>query len=590
MSIREMNTTTTSAMHLQAVLSMTAELATEETNDKLAKKNEEKTEKKRAGNKILTAHAPIISGTVAPAKPAATPAVTPAPVVVPIGVLLSNSTSQNAADAQKNETMREIWNKIEAKVQDFNNRQTEQSKLSANSLMEITPPELTPAERKDTVKMVEYMLAILIASIDMAEDQSKVSGQTNTLSQDMVALTQQEAEKAVADLKAEDDYLYKQAHQSFWEKVVHAVAALGHLLAIVCPISCAILLATGGTDSIKKQWSDFKEQTAQSGAVFQDLVSAMMILGGIASGNVGIVAMGIMMLAMSASGGQDDLNNALAKLPLGLKIVAEIAIAVAMAVVLGGVGGILEVAAESGTNAAADGAADGAEEAGSEAGDGAAEAAPALDAAPAADAASSQTTTLDSIKAILKKIAEKSTAGGLKAIASRTIMTAGMVNVYSDIVRSVIKLADVAGAKISQDTEDEASAIGGAVLGVAATLGAALMSSGATASNLAKRLETLFGEKGLLNLQKSLQAFTALFIVAAASQEVIVGFNELKQADIMDDMAQAQAAQNMYGDLLQIVDTMISSNTNTSNAIHSDFAAINSRWDSIFVTPWDAQA
>ena len=581
MTIRDISSSKSTNAFLLTTAAINAEMIVTEENQQLAKK--------RASKKMLTTQAPTLSGQTAPQAGSTTPP-SPTPPVPSIAVLATSSKPENDEDAKREMALELFWKSLQATALENGLLQdiADKTALGHASLMKDIPaPKFTPEQRKTVVDMVSYMTAILIASVDQAQSQSKVSDDTNTMSQNMVTLSQQEVQKAQKELADE----IAREHESFWQKLGHAFAAIGHLFMLANPATLLALLASGGKDALKNQWGDFTSNMGQAGAVFQDLVSAVMILGGAATGNIGLVVMGTAMFAMSASGGQNDLDNAVDSLAkkigggLGVKILLDLAVAVAEAVVLGGISSVVSAGAEAVS-------ADSAEAAGKAGGDAAGAAAGASVAAggAASVATAEESSALEKfINALKKRLADALTKAGMKQLLAKSIMTAGTTGLWSDLVRSTMLIADAAGAKTGKDKEDEVAAIGGAVLGMAATLGSAALETGESgASALMKRLEKSLGEKPVQALTNSFKAFRALVTLLAAGQDIQTGVNELAQADSIDRLAKAQSAQNLYADLIQVIDSMIASNTTTGNAIHSDFAAINNRWDSIFVTPWNA--
>lgn len=461
---------------------------------------------------------------------------------------------------------------------------TQYSQDKANGATEFNPPP--PGAKQAVSFMFAYMEAMLVAMVTLAQSQGKVSTQTTAMSESMVAESQVQLTKANNDLqkllKEEWDY----DHRSFWDKLVSAFKCFVDIVEIVNPVVTLIKAAADGKsvkDEYKTNVANFCQDNKESGGVFNYLVTAMMILASPFTGGSSLALMGLFSLIMSdgVTGGESALMSAIEKAgPLGLQIFLQVLLAAGEAIALGGVSGIVDSVTENLTADSADTAASVAADAG-EAG--------AADVTEAATttASSTENTTSSLLRAMQKAFGD-SWKQFFKSLAGKTLMQAASTNLWSDAIKGVIEIADKCGAKTGTDTENEAAAIGGAVLGVVAGIAGAYMDCGGNVQNLVKSLEKKLGEKAFQTLKTAMKFATAGFALQQSMYNIQYGLNEKKIGDSTLDLATAQAMQDLYGNVLTIINQLISSNSSVDHSINSDNIAVQSRFNKIAIDPWNA--
>lgn len=127
--------------------------------------------------------------------------------------------------------------------------------------------------------------ALQLLQVEIAKYASSKSHSESGISQAELTLAQDHLNKANEQLKKLQEAEYKQAHMSFWEKLVEGIC--GALLAIVAVITCqpelavmavvCILGATGALSKATQGLAEFLEKDLHMGKIAAQIVSAVLI-------------------------------------------------------------------------------------------------------------------------------------------------------------------------------------------------------------------------------------------------------------------------------------------------------------------------
>ncbi|NDB70874.1 MAG: hypothetical protein EB015_23255, partial [Methylocystaceae bacterium] len=304
-----------------------------------------------------------------------------------------------------------------------------------------------------------------------------------------------------------------------------------------------------------------------SGGMFTALVAVAMIAISPFCGGTSLALMGAFMLVMQESGGQDALNSLIVKAAdatgggLGFQIFLEVVVAVVEAVALSGVAGLTDsllaklattgeevganLAAETATQTAVSASqelemveivarvSEPASESAESAASGSESAATAVSSGAAAgsidSSISASNSTNSTIQDLLKDAARRAfgeTKGAiLLSVIGKAMMQAGTTSLWSDLIRGIIEIAKKAGSNVSDADEDEACAIGGAVLGAVAAMCGAFMDAGAGSADLAKALSEKIGEKAFDGLKSAIGAMTSMLTLQQSAYLIQLGMS-----------------------------------------------------------------
>ncbi len=283
--------------------------------------------------------------------------------------------------------------------------------------------------------------------------------------------------------------------------------------------------------------------------ILTGVAAGLMMLGGLLTANPALVISGVILVVMTDSPAGSELNKALSKLPLGLKILAEVGIALALAVVSCGASGMIS----AGTSTAETTASTVAEEAGSNA---------ACDGESAAENAATEASENNSnFWSNAGKLGFKSVGH----VVSTTFSQGMSVGLSSDLVLAILKALEAAGVNIGKKNEELISAIGGALFSIGAGICSA---QGATSAVLKS------------NAGNAVRGISTVGGVLSSGTGIYSGVNKVKASEVLMEKADIDASQTVNTSLATLSNAMIKQDNQAGKALFDTYAEINSRWSS----------
>jgi hypothetical protein len=561
-----------------------------------AERDQDRARKTRASSKLMTLQSPVLNQvqkTPSPPTPPTPPVVPAIPSLSPDMVKQFNEQMQLlVAQAQQ---VTSILQKMaqDKNVQDLYAKQSTANGTTKQSIVDNSQQSLV-------VQMVIYMSVMIAAQVKLTDTQAKgVQAGTDTAN-DMEVVSNEQAQQAM-DLQIQIwNAEYAAAHQSFWDQVSNLFKSIGDLFELAAKAVGTFLemavtwnpQQAADDMEISDTGKQFLQHMALSNGMFQDFLAVLMILGGAIMGGPAGVALalsGAFALGMQTSGGQQAMDNGINSVTGGklwAKILMDAGIAIGEAVAIGGLAGAWGTAFDSGASAGTSGAAGGGAGAGTGAAGSAAGDAASAAAASSAQAASTEAqTTLQRFWQILQQVG-KNGVGSWKGLFYKSIIAATTTPLWSDLFRAILEGVNrIPGiSQTGDNTMDEASAIGGAVLGAVMTLGAALLDNPMTATQPLKKWLT---DETLANLQNSLLTAQAAMMAMESASNIVVGVNQLHIADITEQLGDIQGTQGLTSDFTVMMTSTIQMLTDTLKTTEQNMASACSGWDETFVAPYD---
>lgn len=400
------------------------------------------------------------------------------------------------------------------------------------------PPKLDPKDSSFLNELVKYMTLILQALVQLSQDQSKINQAQTNLSGSLVDLGKIMAQKAADDLKKVVEAEAAASHQSWLSKVLGGIA--GGLCCVIGLLTC----------------------------------------------DPALVLAGVFTLAMTYSGGSEAFNNSISGLCPALKGLALAGMCIGAGVCLAGASSCMTAAlSETAVTATEEAAPTIAETVASSAEDeipAAAElSAEAEEAAPVANNASS------AAKNASTTVKNTSTFTVRNTLAM-SLQQMSTFNFSTELARGIVDGLRKAGAHISQDAEELGIQIAGAIVAAVAGGAGMAMSTGSIA-NLSAKLAEKVGEGFVWVSRIVLELSRAGFSITSAAYGIKAGVTTLHQADIIDDMGQAQSLSSIYTSLTDSVNTSTQHSIDSFKDVSQTFAAIGNRWIQ-FVSPYSYAA
>lgn len=256
----------------------------------------------------------------------------------------------------------------------------------------------------------------------------------------------------------------------------------------------------------------------------------MMAIGGI-TGDPALAVLGIIMLAMTLSNGQQKLDQDLSHLPLGLQVLVQVGIDAVIAAASCGISGV-------------------------------------------ADAALSETDASTSFasQALQKGFGQTAKEVGQTMVKS-TLTATMIVNPWTDVVLGIL---DVADKKDSKEKRKMIASITGMVLSLISSLGANFAFSTGSVGTLGMRIQQklvqTLGKEGMENTIAFLKTARSGFSVAQQEQMYEYGRCEWDRANTTQGMGQLQSNQQYVQSALGLIGDTTKQNQDARNSLYQVIA------------------
>jgi len=548
-----------------------------------------------------------LNSSLLPATPAPTPVIFPTGEDVPVTYTLAPSTNASENEKREEEMRKRLMNMTQV-INGLTQYAMKEAAKDSEAASAMAEPSADV--KKAAFDMVGYMIAMMNAMIETMSNQAAVGQESANMSAVMTTLAKAQLAQAQADMARVAKEEYDESHRSFWDKLWSAIKSIGD--AVFLPF--AFLEGASGEnvgDAYKAAFEQFCQDNQESGGFFTALTSIMMIVLSPFCGGTSLALMGVFMISMQVSGGQEKLDNWINSIcaNVGGQLALQIFVALIEAVVLAEVAGVIDSAVGATTKEALSKAATVgasiAKTAGNVAGDAsglsrllgslrsvaskaedegiemvnrgaevAADEAEEIDASIAASD-SAQTTLRTILENGTKKAFGDSLKKALVSVTGKTLVQTSANNFWS-------KLLTALGA------DDEISALVGAALGLCVALAGMKMDATQGSGDLAIQLEKAFGEQTFHDLKMTLSAMTSIFALEQSSYLILQGLKQLDIGDTLLDLSKAQGIQALLSDVIDRLQTISAQNNSSVTSNAKSYEEVNSNMKTAFDDAWNA--
>ena len=511
---------------------------------------------------------------------------TPIPVIFPDAEVSENYTaapSNNALleDEKREEELRQRFartNQIISGLILYAQNEASEKSVSTSAKQSLADP--SPEVKKQAFDMAGYMLAMMNAAITTMQNQATIGQNSTDMSMAMISLSKDLLKQAQDDLQKLLQDEYDASHRSFWDKLWSAFKSIVDI--VVLPFSfLAVLGGKNVLDEYKTAFAQFCQDNGDSGGVFTYLVSALMILLSPFCGGTSLALMGVFMIAMQASGAQQEIDDAIKNSGcLGAQIAEQIAIALGEALVLGGLSGLIDSALGSSSKEAAEAA----EIEMSNFAANAAEEVAEVGAAAGSARASLTTFLQDAVR-----VAFGETKGQiLKSILGKTLMQTASGSLWSNVTRGAIDTWNTVFKKnIDANDEEEACAISGAIFAILAGIVGGYIDAAQGSKALTNKLSTKLGDQRFDQLKLTLTAMTSVFALEQSTYLILQGLKQFDLGETLKDLSITQGVQTLLSDMLDRLQAVTVNNNSSMNAKQQADNRVIGNMNEAFVEPWE---